>query len=180
MQAYVTAAARISRLAVGDPTTTPELVTYGTPRNVSQATTREGLPAGTRGGLLVEHVFPLNADYEFRIEQSGISIFGLRAVGVDDAVEITIDGRRVQLVSPATSDPVRLRVTAGPHVVGVAVVRRAHVRGVDDLFSELASSAGVASLTLNGPLDPTGPGDTPSRRRIFLCHPQTSTSAHTG
>jgi hypothetical protein len=50
-------------------------------------------------------------------------------------------------------------------------VRRANARGVDDLFSELASSAGVQSLAINGPLDPTGPGDTPSRRKIFTCRP---------
>jgi mono/diheme cytochrome c family protein len=177
MQAYVTAAARISRLAVGDPTTSPELVTYQTPRNVSQAATREGLPAGTRGGLLVQHVFPLEAEYEFQIEQSGISIFGLPAVGRDDAVEITIDGVRVQLITRETSGPVRVKVTAGPHMLGAAIVRRAHARGVDDLFSELASSAGVGSLTVNGPLNPTGPGDTPSRRRIFLCRPEQTSTA---
>jgi len=50
---------------------------------------------------------------------------------------------------------------------------RANARGVDDLFSELANTAGVQSLAINGPLNPTGPGDTPSRRRIFSCRPAT-------
>src|SRR6186713_1069294 len=67
MQAYVTAAAKISRLAVGDPTTSPDITTYVAPRNLSQAEHREGLPLGTRGGLLVRHIFPLDAEYEFRI-----------------------------------------------------------------------------------------------------------------
>jgi Protein of unknown function (DUF1592)/Protein of unknown function (DUF1588)/Protein of unknown function (DUF1585)/Protein of unknown function (DUF1595) len=53
-------------------------------------------------------------------------------------------------------------------------VRRANARGVDDLFSELASTAGVTSLGINGPLNPTGPGDTPSRRRIFTCRPESA------
>jgi hypothetical protein len=50
-------------------------------------------------------------------------------------------------------------------------VRKSNAHGVDDLFSELAISSGVQSLTINGPLNPTGPGDTPSRRRIFTCRP---------
>src|SRR5205085_2759119 len=69
----------------------------------------------------------------------------------------------------------RLKVAAGPHEVGVAVVRRSHARGVDDLFSELATTAGVNSLGINGPLNPTGPGDTASRRRIFTCTPRLAT-----
>ena len=171
MQAYVSAAARISRLAVGDPTMTAGSTTYPAPRGVSQAGHREGLPLGTRGGILVQHVFPLDAEYEFRIARAGGGLFGLAPVGTDDAVEITIDGERAQVLDRTARGPLRLTVPAGPRTIGVAVVRRANARGVDDLFSELASSAGVQSLTINGPLRPTGPGDTPSRRRIFVCRP---------
>jgi mono/diheme cytochrome c family protein len=172
MQAYVSAAARISRLAVGDPTTSADLTTYQTPRGLSQATHREGVPLGTRGGLLVTHVFPLDAEYEFRVGRGGVGLFGLPPVGVDDEVEIAIDGVRMQLVGRTPPrGGVKLKVPAGPHTVGVAVVRRANARGVDDLFSELANTAGVNSLGINGPLNPTGPGDTPSRRRIFVCRP---------
>ena len=66
----------------------------------------------------------------------------------------------------------RLKLPAGPHTVGVAIVRKANARGVDDLFSELATSAGVQNLAITGPFNPTGPGDTPSRRRIFVCRPE--------
>jgi hypothetical protein len=65
-----------------------------------------------------------------------------------------------------------LKVPAGPHTVGVAVIRKSNARGVDDLFSELAGTAGVNSLGINGPINATGPGDTPSRKRIFLCTPK--------
>jgi cytochrome c551/c552 len=172
MQAYVSAAARISRLAVGDPTTSADLTTYQAPRGMSQATQRDGLPLGTRGGLLVTHVFPLDAEYEFRVGRGGVGIFGLPPVGVDDEVEITIDGERVQLVGRTPPrGGIKLKVAAGPHTVGATVVRRANARGVDDLFAELANAAGVNSLGINGPLNPTGPGDTPSRRRIFICRP---------
>src|SRR4030095_15437094 len=96
MQAYVSAAARISRLAVGDMTTSPGLTTYGAPRGLSQAEHREGMPLGTRGGLVVEHVFPLDAEYEFRVGRSGAG-FGLAAVGGEEALEITLNGERLRL-----------------------------------------------------------------------------------
>ena len=80
MQAYVSAAAKISRLAVGDPTTTASMTTYPAPRGISQTGHREGLPLGTRGGILVQHVFPLDAEYELRVARGGAG-FGLSAVG---------------------------------------------------------------------------------------------------
>jgi mono/diheme cytochrome c family protein len=172
MQAYVSTAAKISRLAVGDPTISAGMTTYLAPQGLSQAGHREGLPLGTRGGLLVQHVFPLDAEYELRIGRGGGGLFGLPAVGRDDVVEITLNGERVRLLGrDAPRGDATLRIAAGPQTIGVAVVRRANARGVDDLFSELAPSAGVQSLTINGPLNPTGPGDTPSRRRIFACRP---------
>ncbi len=172
MQAYVTAAAKISRLAVGDPTTSADITTYLAPRGMSQATHREGLPLGTRGGMVVRHIFPLDGEYEFRVARSGGSIFGLPAVGTDDQIEITLNGERVQLLARDARGGARLKVPAGPQTIGVAVVRRANARGVDDLFSEHAITAGVQNLSINGPLNPTGPGDTPSRRKIFTCTTQ--------
>jgi mono/diheme cytochrome c family protein len=171
MQAYVTAAAKISRLAVGDPTISADFTTYTAPRGLSQAEHREGLPLGTRGGIVVQHIFPLDAEYEFRIGRAGGGLFGLAAVGTGDSVEITLNGERVRLVGNDTRGPVRLKIPAGPQTIGVAVVRRSNARGVDDLFAEHAASAGVNNVVINGPLNPTGPGDTPSRRKIFVCRP---------
>jgi mono/diheme cytochrome c family protein len=169
MQSYVTAAAKISRLAVGDPTISADVTTYVAPRGMSQAEHREGLPLGTRGGLLVRHIFPLDAEYEFRIGRAGGGLFGLPPVGTDDSVEITLNGERLRVLDRNARGPLRLRIPAGPQTIGVAVIRKANARGVDDLFSEHAASAGVTNLVINGPLNPTGPGDTPSRRRIFVC-----------
>jgi mono/diheme cytochrome c family protein len=171
MQAYVTAAAKISRLAVGDPTISADITTYTAPRGLSQAEHREGLPLGTRGGLLVQHIFPLDAEYEFRIGRAGGGLFGLPPVGADDSVEVTLNGERIRVIGRDARGPLRLKIPAGPQTIGVAVVRKANARGVDDLFSEHAASAGVTNLVINGPLNPTGPGDTPSRRRIFICMP---------
>jgi mono/diheme cytochrome c family protein len=171
MQAYVTAAAKISRLAVGDPTISADITTYLAPRGMSQTGHREGLPLGTRGGLLVQHVFPLDAEYEFRVGRAGGGLFGLPPVGTGDSVEITLNGERIRLIGANDRGPVRLKIPAGPQTVGVAVVRKGNAHGVDDLFSEHANSAGVTNLVINGPLNPTGPGDTPSRRKIFICKP---------
>jgi hypothetical protein len=170
MQGYVSAAAKISRLAVGDSTTTSEIAAYPAPRGLSQAETREGLPAGTRGGFVVEHIFPLDADYEFRVTRSGAG-FGLPAVGTDEPVEITVDGARLLTIGRDAPRVNRVPVPAGAHAVGVAVVRQANARGVDDLFSEWAIASGIQNLSIIGPLKPTGPGDTPSRRKIFTCRP---------
>jgi len=171
MQSYVTAAAKISRLAVGDPTISADITTYFAPRGMSQAGHREGLPLGTRGGVIVQHVFPLDAEYEFRIGRQGGGLFGLAPVGVDDSVEVTLNGERIRVLDRNARGPLRLKIPAGPQTIGVAVVRKSNARGVDDLFSEHAASAGVTNLVINGPLNPTGPGDTPSRRRIFICTP---------
>jgi mono/diheme cytochrome c family protein len=171
MQAYVSSAQRISRLAVGDPTTSSGITTYPAPRGLSQAEHREGQPYGTRGGLAVVHIFPLDAEYSFRVGRTG-SGFGLPAVGGDEQVEITLDGERLHLIGRDARGEARLKVPAGPHTVGVAVVRRANARGVDDLFSELAMSSGVSGVSITGPIAPTGPGDTPSRRKIFVCRPR--------
>jgi hypothetical protein len=170
MQAYVSAAAKISRLAVGDPTTSPGITTYPAPRGLSQADHREGQPLGTRGGIAVRHVFPLDAEYDFRVGRTG-SGFGLTAVGGDEQIEITLDGERLRLLGRDARD-VRIKVPAGLHSVGVAVVRKANARGVDDLFSEYAMSVGISGVSISGPFAPTGPGDTPTRRRIFVCKPE--------
>src|SRR6185503_2800717 len=67
LSSYVAAAARISRLAVGDPSASSAIVTYRAPRGLVQAEHLEGQPLGTRGGMTVRHFFPLDAEYEIRV-----------------------------------------------------------------------------------------------------------------
>jgi hypothetical protein len=170
MQAYVAAAAKISRLAIGDPTISPGETTYSVPRGVSQDGHVEGLPLGTRGGLLVEHVFPLKAEYEIRVRGGG-SGFGLRNVGSEDSTVVTLNGETLSILGPADGGRLTATIGAGPQAIGAAVVASGRHRGVNDLFSVWAATAGVSSISIMGPLNASGPGDTPSRQRIFVCEP---------
>ena len=156
IQGYLSAAMKVSRLAVGDLTAPPSITTYRSTEGLSQTGHIEGLPLGTRGGLVVQHTFPLDAEYQIQ-------------VGGGQGVDFTIDGESV----PAGGrGGVRLAVQAGPHTLGAATVRTLSSAGVDDTFSApVGGRGGIQGITVTGPFDPSGPGDTPSRRRIFVCEP---------
>jgi hypothetical protein len=88
VQGYVSAAMKISRRAVGDRTLTPTQVTYAVPGGLAQDRHIEGLPLGTRGGMLVRHTFPLDAEYELSVSGGGAGRGGAAA---DDAGRISAD-----------------------------------------------------------------------------------------
>ena len=170
LERYVSAAEKISRLAVGDAGIIPSTATYRVPTELSQADHIEGLPLGTRGGTLIRHNFPLDADYAIKVRARGGAI-GLGAVGFQgDQIEVTLDGERVKLVNAVPSLDLRLTVKAGPHTLGVAFVNRSAI-GADDLWQVYANNSGIQNVAITGPLNPEGAGDTPSRRRIFVCRP---------
>jgi hypothetical protein len=170
LSAYVAAAARISRLAVGDSGAPSALVTYRAPRGLVQAEHLEGQPLGTRGGMTVQHFFPLDAEYEIRVARGGNG-FGLEALGGDEDVEITVNGERAAILGRGGPRTAVLRIPAGPQTLGAAIVRKRDARGVDDLFAVHAPTPGITSVSIAGPRAASGVGDTPSRRRIFMCTP---------
>src|SRR6185436_3033457 len=90
---------------------------------------------GTRGGMVVRHTFPLNADYEFTIGGGGGGGggFGVAAGGTD----VTLDGVRLTVQNTRRF---RIPVTAGPHTIGVAVLDRQRGAGVDDAYSDFRSA----------------------------------------
>src|SRR5438128_988407 len=204
MQAYLTAAAEISRLAVGDAAATAREVTYPVSRWTSQREHVDGAPYGTRGGVSVAHTFPADGDYRFRVsfyhETTG-ALYGngraaLHTAQAPEQIEISIDGERAALLDidrwMTTSDPdgVNLRtepiaVTAGPHRVSAAFIRRFE-GPVQDLIAPLEWSLASTSiadaygfttlphlrdLAITGPFTTTGVSETPSRRKIFICRP---------
>ena len=172
IQGYVSAAMKISRLAVGDRTMAPSQVVYSAPPALAHDKHIEGLPIGTRGGMVVHHTFPLNAEYEFTLGGGGGGGF---AGGAGGGIDVTLDGVRLTVQNTRRF---RIPVTAGPHTIGVAVLDRQRGAGVDDAYSDFRSAnngftvgGGVQSVAIMGPYTPTGTGDTPSRRRIFSCNP---------
>ncbi|MBI4476008.1 MAG: DUF1592 domain-containing protein, partial [Acidobacteria bacterium] len=209
MQAYLTAAAEITRLAVGDPAATAREAAYPVSRWASQREHVEGAPYGTRGGVSVVHTFPADGEYRFRVsfyhETTG-ALFGngraaLHTAEAPEQIEISTDGDRVALLDidrwMTTSDPEGvnlrtepIRVTAGPHRVSAAFIRRFE-GPVQDLISPLEWSLASTSiadaygfttlphlrdLAITGPFTTTGVSQTPSRRKIFACHPGNSSA----
>jgi hypothetical protein len=153
VQAYVSAAMKISRLAVGDLSAPPVPVTYSAPAGFSQSAHVDGLPLGTQGGMVVRHNFPLDAEYQIQASAA--------------RADVTIDG------VPVTAGRGRIPIPAGPRTIGVATVPGFDTAGMDGIFSAPRGRGRGMSLTITGPFEPSGPGDTPSRRRIFVCRPAT-------
>jgi cytochrome c551/c552 len=168
IESYVSAAMKISRRAVGDRTLTPAQITYAAPGGLVQDKHIEGLPLGTRGGLLVRHTFPLDAEYDFSVTGGGPG--GFAAAQVD----VTLDGEQLK---PANVRAFRIPVKAGPHTIGASIVDRVRGAGVDEQYSDFrinsafTAPGGVQTVVITGPFKATSTGDTPSRHRIFICNP---------
>jgi hypothetical protein len=174
LERYVATATKLSRLAVGDPGTTPSTVTYRVPSDLSQSDHIEGLPLGTRGGILVHNVFPLDAEYAIKIHAKAANI-GLGSPGfLDNELEVTLNGERIKLSKAAGTLDLRLPIKAGPQELGVAFINK-NPPGADDIWQIFPNNSGVQSVAITGPFNPTGAGDTPSRRRIFVCRLAAST-----
>ena len=202
MDRYLSAARKISRLAVASPVPSPTAETFRVASDLGQDRRMEGLPFGTRGGMVVEYNFPEDAEYLIEILPDG----PLRIEPHD--LEISIDGERIELLTvgktPDPDDPrglytpqidkleVRVPVTAGPHEVGVAFLRKtsAEPEGIRKLYLRPFTGEGsggdsryqpyVESMTIAGPYESSGARPvegTPSRERIFTCRPAAGEAA---
>ena len=198
---YLSAAAKIAAIAVGDPDITAGSDTFRIRQDLSQDQHVEGLPLGTIGGTAVRYTFPLDGDYVFQAKLYRTNLNILRGLEYPHDVEVAIDGKRVYLTTIGGSDDlaslfdkptdtsdavdarlrVRVPVTAGPHDVTVAFVEDPPVQEPNRLQPFLRSSidnfdwAGrphMQTFTITGPFNATGAGDTPSRRKLFACKPK--------
>jgi hypothetical protein len=174
MQSYVTAAAKISRLALGDSTSSAGLTSFRPPVGISQSVHVDGLPIGTRGGMVIDYVFPLDADYEFTIQRTGTNNFALPLVGVKDPIEVAVDGERVAVLPADKPSRIKLPIKAGSHKVQVAFLHTTPEQEVDDMFAVHANSVSIAGIEMMGPLNPSGAGTTLSREKVFVCYPRES------
>jgi hypothetical protein len=198
IERYLSAADRVSELAVGDPTIGAGATTYRVPHDRSQDQHIEGLPFGTVGGLAIRHTFPLDAAYEFQVKLFRTNLEMMRGLEYPHQLDVLVDDEVVfstHIGGPADLElarkytdgadeidarlRVRVPVKAGPHAIGVTFQRKIGV-GASRLQHPLRSSADtfeatgrphIELVTIRGPFGATGPGDTPSRRKIFDCRP---------
>ncbi len=182
LERYLDASRVISRLAVGSPPLVPFSETFRTAQDEQQHERVAGLPFGTRGGILVSYLFPLDADYDLRIQLNGT-----RGLTDEHQLEVTVDGEPVELITVESGSTIDLRVpvAAGPRDIGVTFYRNPPVlvEQVRERFQNprTAGNTGgpggtmpfVSSITISGPHNSRGPGQTPSRDRIFTCQPVT-------
>jgi hypothetical protein len=169
IEGYVAAAAKVSRLAVGDPSIGLDRATYRQPADLSQNEHFDGLPLGTRGGMVIRHTFPLDAEYDLLIGAGGGARLGGGPAPRQDELYVAIDGAPVNVQGGRGAT--RMRIPAGPHTIAVALVIGSRTGGADGVFHVEARTPGVTQLSIAGPFNATGPGDTPSRRRLLVCSP---------
>jgi hypothetical protein len=205
LERYLSAADRVSALAVGDLRTVAGAKTYTVRGDQSQGLHRAGLPLGTVGGLAVQHDFPLDAEYEFQVGLFRTNLDAIRGMEHEHELEIAVDGVRV-LLAPiggehepefppdtiitvrADATDARLKVRA-PVGAGARTVTATFIRKLGQTTNRLRpfdrSNAGtydstgrphVETLTITGPFTPTGVGSTASRERIFTCTPASASA----
>jgi hypothetical protein len=200
LEQYLLASRKISELAVGDMSAPPITRTYRPNPDLPHNQHIPGLPLGTRGGVLIEHNFPLDGEYQIDSYLVRNIVGYMTGLEWEHGFEISIDGERVFLSHVGGADDnlasdhnfaqaadmidarlkTRIPISAGHHQVAVAFLQKSaaesheplelHTRNLD-----LQDMVGVPTLdyvNITGPFNPTGKGDTASRRRIFSCHPR--------
>jgi hypothetical protein len=196
LEQYLAASTKIAAVAVGDPNITPVSQVYPVPPDLAQEDHIEGLPLGTRGGILIHQNFPLDAEYDFSVSLLQNIVGYVTGLEYPHQLEISIDGARVFMapvggeednrmsdanlgIAKDTLDArlkTRVHVSAGPHAVAVAFLRKNSAESDEPLqpFTRDLDLQNMNGIPLIDHVQITGPGDTPSRRRIFVCHPAAS------
>jgi hypothetical protein len=197
---YIAAAEKISRLAVGRPGRSPGGDTIRIPPDLTQEEHLNGLPVGTRGGAVVRYTFPLDGEYEIQIRLARDRNEHVEGLSEAHDLELLLDRERVQLftVKPPQREAglsedyqpshdnvdqhlkIRLPVRAGPHALGVAFLKnpsalletaRQPYQAHFNSYRHPRIQPAIYSISIVGPYAAKGPGETPSRRRIFVSRP---------
>ncbi len=216
---YLSAARRISRLAVGIPPIGPTVATYRVHPALLQDDRQDDLLSfGSRGGIAIRHYFPVDGEYTIRIRLHRNFSDYILGFAAPQELDVRVDGERVtrfpvgdadavgrmaplSFAGNIAGDPdweyymntgdahleVRFPAKAGERTVGVSFVRgfsepegvlqprnRGYGRFVDERYDE---NAAVEQVAIGGPYTVEGPGDTPSRREIFVCRPAANAAA---
>jgi hypothetical protein len=196
LEAYTTAATRIARMAVGY-WKAPTEASYIAPGDVGQTHHIEGLPLGTRGGMLVRHNFPADGEYKFSVQN-----FGVGTYVPGEQIEFLVDGERVKLLDYVGvglsqgmsgendgSIDVTVPVKAGSHVVGATfletnyrpslnIVKEYERKSLDNnSIAQLQYYPVIGFFRISGPFIPQRPEDSPSMRKVLTCRPPSGASA---
>jgi hypothetical protein len=175
-------------------------VTYRVRPDLSQDQQIDGMPPGTRGGMKIEHTFPVDGEYVIRLRMWRNTFDLMRGMEDPHDIEMAMDGTRLTVVTVGGRDDfgrmaenpgtfgadldrrltVRLPVTAGTHVIWATTVLKSHAPR-DDLIKpfirttvdglDIMGDPSVDRITIEGPYAAAGPGDTASRRKILTCNP---------
>ena len=198
MERYLSAAQKISRLAVGSPVLTPGSEVVVLSADLTQEGHFDGLPFGTRGGTTFSHTFPTDGEYTITVRLARNRNENVEGLTDRHEMEILLDGERLQLF-PITPNrnrlggyysdedvdsglEVQIPVTSGPHVVSVTFLRRSAAliestrqpyQAHFNMDRHPRQQPAVYSVAVAGPFEQFGPGNTPSRDRIFTCRPAT-------
>jgi mono/diheme cytochrome c family protein len=189
---YISVAKAVGRMAVGNPPPAVDSKEFRLAPDLQQFNRIEELPFGTRGGTLIRYLFSRDADYDIKVEVTGV-----RDASEGHQLEVSIDGEQAKLftITPKYArEPggaydtsgkfnARVHVNGGPHDVGVTFFRKPLdlVEQVREPFPNprISGNTGglggampdIVGVTIVGPYNDAGPGDTPSRRKIFVCYP---------
>jgi hypothetical protein len=205
VEQYLSAAGKIASLAVGDIDTGPSAYTFRIRQDASQDIPVQGMPVGTVGGGMLHTVLPLDGEYRLDVTFFKSNLGAMKGLELAHQVEIAVDGERIHSASlggkedftalmqniteaaaaiEARSSTVA-KLSAGPHDFSVGFVYQGATQNSQRLQAFLRSSQDlldvtghphIETLTITGPYKVTGPGDTPSRRRIFSCRPAAPTA----
>jgi mono/diheme cytochrome c family protein len=183
MERYLSAARKISRAAVGGTPTSVAAETFNVSPAARQDEQVEGLPFGTRGGTLIKHQFPQDAEYVFNFNLANTTAGADLDVLLDGVpikqFNVKRGGRAVDADGNELIEKLEIRtpITAGPHEIGVAFVKAPTVLAEANrrpFLNPTVSGTGMAALRsviITGPFDSKGVSDTPSRKRLYTCQP---------
>jgi hypothetical protein len=200
LESYVSAAEKISQVAVGRPSLSPGGTTVRLKPDLTQEKQIEGLPVGTRGGALVPYTFPVAGEYEIAIRLARDRNEHVEGLTEPHDIELLIDGERlnaftvkpVAAMKDAAADAqpshdqvdahlkMRVHVTPGPHTVAVTFPKKPSLllesarqpyEAHFNYYRHPRVQPAVYEVSIVGPYNPAGAGDTPSRHRIFTCRP---------
>jgi hypothetical protein len=201
LESYLTAAERVTALALGDPKLPPVGECSGCVRTRRRTSTSRGCRSGRSAARRSILTLPLDGDYQFEVRLFRTNLGTMRGLEYQQQLEIAVDGERVHLASfggdkeiaassenPTTTGndvdwtlhrPRAAQGRAAPHHDRVPREdARAQHAPAAELRAQLVGHHRLLRLSahrsdhLHGPFNPTGPGDTPSRRRIFSVRPK--------